>query len=99
MSCLCQVLNPFVSFCFKCMFFILSFYVNDFSRFIQIKICQSISSPPHLPVIHILLLTDAEVLIIMVANEVQAENALFGEHGAVLGANMYLDSPYYDTSF
>jgi len=48
---------------------------------------------------HILLLPDAEVLIIMVANEVQAENALYGEHGAVLGAHVYLDSPYYDSSF
>jgi len=45
------------------------------------------------------LLADADVLIIMVANEVQAQNALYGEHGAVLGANMYLDSPCYDTSF
>jgi len=35
---------------------------------------------------HLLLVTDVDVLIIMVTNESQAENVLYGENGAVSGA-------------
>ena len=39
----------------------------------------------HQEIIHILLLPDADVLIIMVTNEAQAESVLYGEYGAVSG--------------
>lgn len=44
-------------------------------------------------VIHLLLLTDVEVLIIMVTNESQAENVLYGENGAVSGAYNIFNTP------
>lgn len=63
------------------------------------KYLNHISSPLHQPINHILLLPDVDVLIIMVANEVQAENALYGENGAVSGTHMHLNCRYYYISF
>ena len=38
-------------------------------------------------------LPDVDVLVIMVTNEAQAENALFGDSGAISGAQILLKIP------